>query len=106
MLVYLLDDALLVFELIDVLLELLIEHSTIGNDNHRVEHPLVVFVVEVRQPMGKPGDLLGRNLLQASDRCPPDQAIDFPDRFSAAPRFGPERESEFTGGHVRTAQVT
>ena len=47
-------DAALVFELIDRVLELLIEHNAIRD--HAVEDALVGGVVQGREPMGKPSD--------------------------------------------------
>ena len=50
------DDALLVLELVDGVLQLLVEHAAVGDDDDRVEDLLVVAVVQARQPVGQPGD--------------------------------------------------
>lgn len=55
-LVDLLDDALLVLELIDVVLQLLVEHAPIGDHDHRVEHALILLVVQAREPVSEPCD--------------------------------------------------
>ena len=52
----LLDHSLFVFDLVDRVLELLVEHQAVGNDDDRIEDLLVLCVVEARQPVGDPGD--------------------------------------------------
>ena len=54
-LVYLLDDAVGVLELVDRLLELLVQHDAVRDDDDLVEDLLVVRLVEVRQAVGEPG---------------------------------------------------
>ena len=51
-----LHDATLVFELVDRVLELLIEHDAIGDHDYAVEDALVGGVVQGREPMGQPTD--------------------------------------------------
>ena len=49
-------DAALVFELVDRVLELLIEHDPIGDHNDAVEDARVGGIVQGREPMGQPTD--------------------------------------------------
>ena len=51
-----LHDTALVLELVDRVLELLIEHDAVREHDHTVEDPLVVGVVQRREPMGEPSD--------------------------------------------------
>ena len=51
-----LHDAALVFELVDRVLELLIEHDAVGDHDHAVEDALVGSVVQRREPMRQPAD--------------------------------------------------
>jgi len=55
-LINLLDNAALVFELIDRILQLLIENDAIRHDNDAIEHAFIHFVMEGRQPMREPAD--------------------------------------------------
>ena len=49
------NDALLVLDLVDRVLELLVEHLPIGDDHHRVEDLLVGLVVQTGQAVSEPG---------------------------------------------------
>src|ERR1700730_10440673 len=49
-------DSLLVLELINCVLELLIEHAAISNDDDRIKDALVVGSVKACESMGQPGD--------------------------------------------------
>ena len=51
-----LHDAALVFELVDRVLELLVEHDAIGDHDHAVEDALVGGIVQGREPMRQPTD--------------------------------------------------
>ncbi|CAO5241429.1 hypothetical protein FAGKG844_20168 [Frankia sp. AgKG'84/4] len=55
-LVDLLDDPGRVVELVDRVLELLVEHEPVGDDDDLVEHLLVVHVEQGRQAVRQPGD--------------------------------------------------
>ena len=50
------DDAVRVLELEDRVLQLPVEHPTVGDDDHLVEHLLVGDRVQRRQPVGEPRD--------------------------------------------------
>ena len=51
-----LHDAALVFELIDGVLKLLVEHDAIGDHDHAVKDPLVGRIVQGSEPMRQPTD--------------------------------------------------
>ena len=51
-----LDHAAFMLELVDGVLQLLVEHDPVGDDNHAVEHALVAAVVQRRQPVRQPAD--------------------------------------------------
>ena len=55
-LVDLLDHAGLVLELVDRVLQLLIEHAPVGDDDDGVKHLLVALVVQAGQTVSEPGD--------------------------------------------------
>ena len=61
MLVDFLDHAGGLLELLDGVLQLLVEHSAVGDDDNGIEQALVVagILVEAGQLMGKPGDGVG-----------------------------------------------
>ena len=50
------DDALSVFELVDRVLKLLVEHHAVGDHDHAVEDPFVALVVQRRKAVGEPAD--------------------------------------------------
>ena len=52
----LLHYSALVLELVDGVLELLVEHHAIGDDDDAVENPFVCLVVERSQPVGEPAN--------------------------------------------------
>ena len=54
-----LDDALRVLDLVDRVLELLVEHAPVGDDDDAVEDLLVARVVQAREPVREPGDAVG-----------------------------------------------
>ena len=58
-LVDLLDDACLVLELVDGVLQLLVKHAPVGDHDDGVEDLLVLGVVEACKPVGKPRDRVG-----------------------------------------------
>ncbi len=55
-LVDLLNHAALVLDLIDRVLQLLVEHDPVGPHHYAVEHPLIVDVVQRREPVCQPAD--------------------------------------------------
>jgi hypothetical protein len=55
-LVDLLNNALLVLKLVNRVLELLIKHTPVGNDNNRIEDFRVGTIVKACQVVRKPGD--------------------------------------------------
>ena len=54
-----------VLDLVDRVLELLVEHASVGDDDDAVEHLVVLAVVQARQPVREPRDAVG---LSASGR--------------------------------------
>ena len=50
------DDARLVLELVDRLLQLAVEHGAVGDDDHRAEDLAVMLVVQRGKAMRQPGD--------------------------------------------------
>ncbi len=50
------DHAFLVLELIDRFLQLRVEHGAVGDDDHGVEHLLLLLVVQACQPVCQPGN--------------------------------------------------
>ena len=52
------DDALVVVDLLDRVLQLRVEHVAVGDDDDRVEHLLVVDL-QARHPVRGPGDRVG-----------------------------------------------
>jgi len=52
----LLDDSLPVIELVNRVLQLVIEDQPVGNHDHAVKDPLVLLVVQRRQPVRQPAD--------------------------------------------------
>ena len=58
-LVYLLDDAVGVLELVDRVLQLLVEHDPVGDDDDLVEDLFVVAAVQAGDSVGEPGCRVG-----------------------------------------------
>ena len=54
-----LHHALRVFDLVDRILQLPVEHLPVGDDDHAVEDLLILRVVQAGQPVRKPGDAVG-----------------------------------------------
>jgi len=50
------NNAMCVFELVDRVLELTVQHDTVGDHHHLVEHLAVLSVVQRREPMRGPRD--------------------------------------------------
>src|SRR6266516_212619 len=50
------DHAEGLLELLYRLLELLIEHAAVGNDDDGIEYPLILYVMEDRELVSQPGD--------------------------------------------------
>ena len=68
------------FDLVDRLPELLVEHSPVGDHHHRIEDQAVFLVVEAHEPVRQPGDAVR---LAASRRVLDQVVVPRP----AAPRF-------------------
>ncbi|MNO07950.1 hypothetical protein D3C81_2303690 [compost metagenome] len=54
-----LDHALCVLDLVDRVLQLLVEHLAIRNDDHAVKYLLVLRIVQAGQPVRQPRDAVG-----------------------------------------------